>query len=359
MRCPDCDAIVDIPLESEDDDRPRRRKKSGGSVVLWVLLGGAAVLVGLCGGGIYLVMRLFDTGAHESPVPLMQARAGFTTKIVNSNRTGIGAPPPPPAEKFSLVHYNSPAGALAAYVTPDRHDGKKHPAVVWCHGGFGGIGPEDWAEGSAPMIFAEAGCVVMCPSWRGENNNPGVFEMFYGEVDDALAAVDYVSGLPFVDASRVYIVGHSAGGTIALLAVEATTKLRAAFVFGGAPDIGTVIGPFGVGGFDGVTTPFQATDKKEQRLRSAIDYIHHVRTPVFYFEGEDEGYIPDALKMEKQARKGGAPVQVFEIEGGEHGDIVEPICEVLAKKIRTDAGPTCAIAVTKAEAQKAYDDGDK
>jgi dipeptidyl aminopeptidase/acylaminoacyl peptidase len=207
------------------------------------------------------------------------------------------------------------------------------------------------------MIFADADCVVMCPSWRGENSNPGVFEMFYGEVDDAIAAIDYVAKLPYVDSTRIYIVGHSAGGTIALLTVEATNKLRAAFVFGGAPDIGRVLGPFGVGGFDGVTTPFRATDKKEQRLRSAIDYIHHVRTPVFYFEGEDESYIPDARKMAMQARKGSAPVDVFEIEGGEHGDIVEPICELLARKIRRDTGPTCTIGLNKAEVQKAYDDG--
>jgi len=182
--------------------------------------------------------------------------------------------------------------------------------------------------------------------------------MFFGEVDDAVAAVDYVASLPYVDPGRIYMVGHSTGGTVTLLTVEATTKLRAAFSFGGAPDIGRVCGPFGEGGFPGVDIPFPGRDKREQRLRSAIDYIHHVRTPTFYFEGEDEGYIPDARKMETQARKSGAPVQVFEVMGGDHFDIPEPICKLIAKKIRADAGPTCSIAVTMPEVQKAFDDAE-
>ena len=37
----------------------------------------------------------------------------------------------PPAGVFDLVKYDSQAGKLAAYVTPDPKDGKKHPAIVF------------------------------------------------------------------------------------------------------------------------------------------------------------------------------------------------------------------------------------
>src|SRR5262245_17663703 len=119
MRCPECETVIDVPHESDgasdgerlrrltaeraggrrpryddDDDRPRRRRKSSGAAtLLWVLLGGAVVLLLVCGGGIYMMVRLFDTGAKESPVPLMQARAGFKTTIVKSQRTGTGPAP--------------------------------------------------------------------------------------------------------------------------------------------------------------------------------------------------------------------------------------------------------------------------
>lgn len=53
---------------------------------------------------------------------------------------------------------------------------------------------------------------------RGENGNPGHFEFFYGEAEDAVAAGRYLATLPRVDPKRIYITGHSAGGTLALLA---------------------------------------------------------------------------------------------------------------------------------------------
>ena len=34
---------------------------------------------------------------------------------------------------------------------------------------------------------------------RAENGNPGVYEGFYGEVDDAVAAGRFLASLPFVD----------------------------------------------------------------------------------------------------------------------------------------------------------------
>src|SRR5262245_39863624 len=380
MRCPKCQQILDVPAEDarrrdddddrddrrrrrdddyddrDYDDRPRRKRqrdKSGSKMWLWLTLGGGLALLFCCGGPIGLVLMLNRSEASQSPVPLMQARAGFQTKLTIPQNIAAGPPPRPPlGSSFELIRYNSAAGNLAAYLSADPRDGKKHPAIIWAHGGFGGIGEDTWEEDSAQMIFLKAGLVVMAPSWRGEADNPGQYEMFYGEVDDAVAAVEHVSKLPYVDPKRIYMAGHSTGGTITLLTVEATEKLRAAFSFGGAPDLHSV---FGLAGLGYGNTLFDYRDKKERRLRSPIDFIHHVRTPTFYFEGASEGYAKDAQKMEKWAKKAGAPVSVYLIPDGDHFDIVEPICRMLVKKIQADTGPACTISTSMAEVQRAYD----
>jgi dipeptidyl aminopeptidase/acylaminoacyl peptidase len=61
---------------------------------------------------------------------------------------------------------------------------------------------------------------MMFPSLRGGNDNPGRHGGFYGEVDDVLAAHDYLSRQPYVDPKRIYPGGHSTGGTLALLTAE-------------------------------------------------------------------------------------------------------------------------------------------
>jgi dienelactone hydrolase len=359
MRCPECETVIDVPQELDDrrddfDNRPRRRRTTSGAATLtWILLGGAAVLLVVCGGGIYLMMRFFDSGARESPVPLMQARAGFQTNIVNPQQIATGPAPAPPAGKFQVVRYNSAVGPLVAYLTPAPRDGQKHPAVIWARPSFGGIGDNEWEDDSPPMIFARAGFVVMCPSWRGENDNPGKHEQFYGEVDDAVAAIDYVAALPYVNPQRVYMVGESEGGTLTLLTVEATNKLRAAFTLGGSPDFGKDLGPLGAFAED---TPFNPRDKKEKRLRSAIDYIQHVRTPTFYIDGSDSGEsLEDAQKMEQRARKAGAPVSVLVLD--ERHDIATSVCKFIATKIKADDERSGGISITLSELQKAYDAG--
>ncbi len=116
---------------------------------------------------------------------------------------------------------------------------------------------------------------------EGENDNPGQFELFYGEVDDAVAAIDYLRSVPYVDPSRIYLAGHSTGGSITL-------------------------------------------------------------------------YPPAAKRMEEIARQTGAPFRVFIAAGEDHFTALQPLCGMVARKILADTGPTCAITVSQADMDGAF-----
>ena len=53
-------------------------------------------------------------------------------------------------------------------------------------------------------------------------------------LDDELAGLSFLKGLPGLDAQRIAVVGHSFGGQIALLTVEHDSTMRAAVTFGAA-----------------------------------------------------------------------------------------------------------------------------
>jgi dienelactone hydrolase/Fe-S cluster assembly iron-binding protein IscA len=317
-----------------------------------------------------LVMATYLHGCDRNPqipapkpkppaISLSSARQGFQTRFLPPKPAAEedhSPPDEPPPRLYLRVRYSSPAGQLAAYLSPDPKDGRRHPAVLWCHGGFGGIGAyyyqrQPAANDQTPRAFRESDFVVMLPSWRGENDNPGRFEMFYGEVDDALAAIDYLRALPYVDPARIYVVGHSTGGTVALLAAEmAGDKVRAAFSFGGAPDVARIVGD----GKGWGNTPFDYRDQQEVRLRSAIHFVGALKPPTWYFEGENSAYVPDAREMDRIAAESGAPFHVSIVSGGTHYNILRPLTNLLADKLRADTGLACNVVVTQAEVDTAF-----
>ncbi|MCW2473242.1 MULTISPECIES: S9 family peptidase [unclassified Symbiopectobacterium] len=271
---------------------------------------------------------------------LSSARAKFKTEIIDTSFQGDGEPQTPPADIFSLVHYPAKDGPMAAFLTPNPNDGKKHPAVIWLVGGYGGIGDDDffWAEhpkdnDQSGSAFRHAGLVMMVPSFRGENNNPGRYEMFYGEIDDIASARTYLASLPYVDPNRIYLAGHSTGGTRVLLASEALSGFRAAFSLGGIPDLKARI----EGGRMMVAVPFNQKNPEEFRLRSPGMFVTSITSPTFYFEGE-ESYWPEFNRLKNQAKDNNIPFHVYEIEGADHFNIISPVTEMIAQKIVKDTG---------------------
>ncbi|MGI9301132.1 MAG: alpha/beta hydrolase family protein [Gammaproteobacteria bacterium] len=291
-------------------------------------------------------------GRLAPDMPYNQARAAFKTKLVNAGVAPDGPPAAPPAGVFELVEYSSPAGKLAAYLTPAPSGGPKLPALIWARGGHGGIGEFAWdtAEGYLGRALASP-MVVMVPSWRGDNANPGRVEMFLGEVDDALAAIDFVAALPYVDAERIYMAGHSTGGTMTMLTAIASDKLRAVFSFGGVAD--TYLRTYSK---DYRQAPFDQASYAEAHIRSAVNYAHELRTPTFYFEGEKAwDYVFLSKRMQGLAELHGTPFAAFEIKGSDHFKHVRPLMDLMTVKILADTGARMNIRVDASEVQQRFD----
>ena len=122
--------------------------------------------------------------------------------------------------QFSKVKYRSRAGDMdvPAYLfTPLNQRGARgHAAMVWVHGGVHG----DWNENMLPFVVeaVQRGYVIITPDYRGSNGYGAAHynAIDYGgkELDDVMAAYDYLKTLPYVDADRVGIMGWSHGGFI-------------------------------------------------------------------------------------------------------------------------------------------------
>lgn len=205
------------------------------------------------------------------------------------------------------------------------------PAVIWVHGGPGGQS----RDGYNPVLqhLANHGYAVYAANNRGSS---GYGKTFYHmddrrhgweDLQDIVAAGDYMRSLDWVDESRVAVMGGSYGGfmTAAALAFHPEAFEAGINIFGVTNWVRTLQsippwwGSFRDSLYDEMGDPFE----DEERLRSISPLFHaeNIVRPMLVIQGAND---PRVLQVESDelveaARSSGAEVEyiVFPDEG--HG----------------------------------------
>ena len=312
------EAVLKDREQADDSKNPFRKKKDSGSAQDFA--------------------ENFDSFA--------QAHDAFTTNLARKEKDNNPIPAPPDG-LFDLIHYPSKVGDLAAYISCDPEDGQKHPLIIWVVGGWGNgiddfpwVYPE-WEDDQTGSAFWQAGLLAMYPSFRGGSGNPGYYEALFGEVDDILSAYEYAASLPYVDPDRIYLGGHSTGGTRALLASEYTDKFRAVFCFGAVDEIKY---------HNNTQFTFDTGREEEYIMRSPIHWLSNVKSPTYLIEGS-EGNSQN-LKRILEASQNDS-IHGFIIPDADHFSVLAPVTRLLAQKTLADTGTRPNISVTQEELEEA------
>ena len=207
------------------------------------------------------------------------------------------------------LFYRSGLGSeleLVAWVSRYTRTRTPKPAVLFLHGG-NAIGQGHW---QLMKPYVEAGYVVMIPSMRGENGQKGNFSGFYDEVADVLAASNRLRHLPGVDPHRMFLAGHSIGGTLAMLAAMSTKRFRAVAPISGNPDAYAFFSRYPE------DIRFNTKNAREFQMRSPLCYAHSFRSPMKLFHGTEEAHFDSRLALlAKRATASGVKMEMATVPG--------------------------------------------
>ena len=302
-----------------------------------------------------LLLLLVATGIRavclgDSPATLTSARQNFQTKLLSQKTEKFPLEVAPP-KSFGTVKYPAAKGQLAAYLSPNPADGKKHPAIIWITGGDCNSISDVWSAAprendQTAAAYREAGIVMMFPSLRGGNDNPGVKEGFLGEVDDVIAAAKFLQSQPYVDSKRIYLGGHSTGGTLALLVSECSPLFRAVFAFGPVEDVASY-------GTERGFVPVDLKNRQEVKLRSPGYWLASIQSPTWVLEGTRGNNNITSLRAMAKA-SANAKLQFIEVKGADHFDVLAPINEFIARRILQDTGTECSITLSADEVNRHF-----
>jgi len=177
---------------------------------------------------------------HNGPsspndVWVYQLATGKSTQVTHALMAGV--PASHMVEPF-LVHYPSRDGkhtiSAWVYVTRNMQRNGQNAAIVYIHGG-----PASQTVNSFNRFIqhiVNQGYMVIAPNYRGstgygkEFQNANLFDMGGGDLQDVLAATDFLMATGYPDKKKLIVMGGSYGGYLSMMAVTKAPDLWAAGV---------------------------------------------------------------------------------------------------------------------------------
>jgi len=219
--------------------------------------------------------------------------------------------------------------AHAVYYPPANPEfegppGERPMLIVHIHGGpTSSVSPVLKPE---TVFWTSRGFGVVDVNYRGSTGFGRVYrEKLEGQwgvvdVDDAVAAAEYLASIGEVDGNRLAISGGSAGGYTTLAALAFRDSFAAGASYFGIADLEMLMGDSHK--FESrYETRLIGTDPVVWRERSPIYSVDQIRVPVALFQGLEDKVVPpnQAVVIAEALAERGIPYVHIEYEGEGHG----------------------------------------
>ncbi|HTM87631.1 MAG TPA: S9 family peptidase [Terriglobales bacterium] len=231
-----------------------------------------------------------------------------------------------------LVHYPSRDGKFQisafVYVPHNLPPNRQSPAVVYVHGGPTSQTVNLFNRGIQYLV--NQGYLIIAPNYRGstgygkEFQQANLFDMGGGDLQDVLAAADWIKRSAYVDPKKLVIMGGSYGGYMTMMAVTKAPEVWGA---------GVAIVPF-VNYFtevqnedpvlremDLATMGDPVKNKALWEDRSPIFFVDRIKAPLLILAGAHDPRCPQSEAQQVadaiQKRGGVVDLKIYEDEG--HG----------------------------------------
>jgi len=203
----------------------------------------------------------------------------------------------------------------------------KYPVVVVLHGFAEHKHHDLTADIANTLVYY--GFLTLRFDFHGHGESDGKFEAhtIHQQVDDVFAALDFVTGLPYADEGRVFVVGTDIGGNIGLLAAEKDARVKAIVVQGARSHFENHLNSwfqphhieemFAKGVYEHHNFKLRKEYVKSARQHDVVESLGNMHAPVLIVHGEDDlrVRIEEARQLFLAANE---PKSLEEVPGADH-----------------------------------------
>lgn len=269
--------------------------------------------------------------SHPNQVILIDLESGQYQVLASSSNANIdpqyiAAPKP---VSFPTTEGDISYGLFYQATNPQYQlpEGEKSPLIVTCHGGPTSASTS--AQDLRRQYWTSRGFSILDLNYRGSTGYGREYRRkLYGnwgiyDVDDCVAAVNYLANEGLIDPARAVISGGSAGGYTVLGALTFKDVFKAGASYYGVADVTALCDDthkFESRYIDQLIGPAE-THADVYRQRSAINHADQLNCPVVFFQGLDDKVVPPAQSslMAKALEENGIYQELWEFENEGHG----------------------------------------
>ena len=228
------------------------------------------------------------------------------------------------APEFGTITTSDNAELMYRLYKPSKLEGK-HPVIVYLYGGpHAQVVTNKWA-GNRGLLFqhwVSKGYVVFTidnrgSNYRGKGFEDPIFKAMGGiEVADQVAGVEFLRTLPFVDAERIGVHGHSYGGYMTLMTMFKAGDYFKAGVSGAPVTDWRLYDTHYTERYMGNPT----VDKAEYDAASVFPYAKDLKGPLLIYHGmaDDNVLFTHSTKLYKHLQDLAKPFEVMDYPGKKH-----------------------------------------
>ena len=199
------------------------------------------------------------------------------------------------------------------------------PAIIYNHGGTAAADPANYT--SYATSLSEGGkYAVLITAYRGDIGSEGELSLSIGDVNDVLAAIEYVKSKDFVDSDRIGMFGMSRGANVTLSTAERNnTDLKAVVTWFPYTNLITYceyIGQdqclelYGINAVSSASTDYTHL----LRIASPINFTSKLTMPLQNSHGTADVVVPYSQSEElNEAMDGMSNYTFYSYEGANHG----------------------------------------
>jgi dipeptidyl aminopeptidase/acylaminoacyl peptidase len=279
-------------------------------------------------------VAIANPGHDEGAVIKIDLAAGSHEVLHRPVASGVPADFVPAAEAIEFPTAPGLDGASRtahAFFYPPTHPGfrgpggEKPPLLVLIHGGPTSVARPVYSV--ARMYWTSRGFAVVDVNYGGSTTFGREYRQRltgqWGVVDvqDAVAAVDYLAATGRVDGDRVAIRGGSAGGFTALSALAFTDRFKAGANYFGVSDIQSLAADSHKFERSYDVSLIGPMDEALYRSRSPLYHLEGFSAPLITFQGAEDRVVPPSQSrmIVTALRERGIPTAYIEFEGEQHG----------------------------------------